>query len=169
MHNNKKLATFTFISPHVRRITNLFKHTNVKVDFRCHNTLGRFIKSTKDRNTPPHNKWGIYQLTCNSCNLLYVGQIIHSLKIHFQEHIRYVRNNNPQSAFAQHILHNQPEYGQMNNIMKVLKPLSTPSMLTSYKQVYIQTFHQEKLIPEQYAGKQNPLFQMAIHPPRPTA
>jgi hypothetical protein len=98
---------------------------------------------------------------------LYVGQIIHSLKIHFQEHIRYVRNNNPQSAFAQHILHNQPEYGQMNNIMKVLKPLSTPSMLTSYKQVYIQTFHQEKLIPEQYAGKQNPLFQMAIHPPAP--
>ena len=79
--------------------------------------------------------------------------------------IRYIRNNNPQSAFAQHILHNQHEYGQMNNVMKLLKPLSNPSMLTSYKQFYIQTFHQEnKLILEQYPGEQTPLFQTAIHP-----
>jgi len=56
----------------------------------------------------------------------------------------------------------------MNNIMKLLKPLSNPSMLTSYEKFYIQTFHQEnKLIPEQYPGEQNPLFQTAIHP-RPT-
>jgi len=169
MNNNKKWTTFTFVSPRVCRITNLFKYTNVKVAFRCHNTLGRLTKPTKDINTPPHNKWGIYQLTCNSCNLSYVGQTSLNLKIRFQEHIRYVRNNNPQSAFAQHILHSQPEYGQMNNIMKGLKPLINRSMLTSYKQFYIQTFHQEnKLILEQYPGEQNLLFQTSIHP-RPTA
>jgi len=43
--------------------------------------------------------------------LAYVGQI------HFQEHIRYIRNNNPQLAFALHILQNQHEYGHMNNII----------------------------------------------------
>jgi hypothetical protein len=75
----------------------------------------------------------------------------------------------PQSAFAQHTLHNQHEYGQMNNIMKLLKPLSNPSMLISYEQFYTQTFHQEnKLIREQYPGEQNPLYQTVIHP-RPTA
>ena len=36
---------------------------------------------------------------------------------------------------------------------------------SSYEQFYIQTFHQEgKLIPEQYPGELNPLFQTAIHP-----
>jgi len=31
MNNSKKLATFTFISPHIRRITYLFRNTSVKV------------------------------------------------------------------------------------------------------------------------------------------
>ena len=169
MNNNKKWATFTFISPHICTIMNLFRHTNVKVAFRCHNTVGRLTKPPKDRNIPLHNKWGIYQLTCNTCNLSYVGQTSHSLKICFQEHIRYIRNNNPQLASAQHILHNQHEYSKMSNIMTLRKPLSNPSMLTSYKQFYIQTFHQEgKLILEQYPGELNLLFQTAIHPPHTT-
>jgi hypothetical protein len=92
MNNNKKWATFIFIYPHIRTITNLFKHTKVKVAFRCHKTLGRLIRLTKGRNTPPHKKWGIYQLTCNSCKLSYVGQTCRDLKIRFQEHIR---NNDP--------------------------------------------------------------------------
>jgi len=70
--------------------------------------------------------------------------------MNFQEHIRYIRCNNPQSAFAQHILQNQHEYGQMNCIMTLLKPLSSPRMLIPYEQHYIQTLHQEgKLIPKQ--------------------
>jgi hypothetical protein len=107
--NKTKWATFTFISPHICRITNIFKHSNVKVAFRCHNTIAQLTKPPNDRNMPPHNKWGIYQLTRNSCNLSYVGQTSRSLKIRFQEHIRYIRNNNPQSTYAQHILHNQHE------------------------------------------------------------
>jgi len=72
------------------------------------------------------------------------------LKIRFQEHIRYIRSNNLRSAFAQHTLQNQHEYGQMNCIMTLLKPLSSPSMLIPYEQYYIQTLHREgKLIPEQ--------------------
>jgi len=48
-------------------------------------------KPSKDHNTPPHNKWGIYQLTCNTSNLPYVGQTRRSLSIRFQERIRYIR------------------------------------------------------------------------------
>jgi len=44
----------------------------------------------------------------------------------------------------------------------------TPSMLIPYEQYYIQTLHQEgKLIPEQYPGELNPLFQTAINPRPP--
>ena len=168
MNKNKKWATFTFISPRTCKITNLFRKTNVKIGFRCRNTIGNLIKRPKDHDIPPHNKWGIYQLTCNTCNLSYVGQTSRNLKIRFQEHIRYIRSNNLHSAFAQHILQNQHEYGQMNSIMTLLKPLSSPSMLIPYEQYSIQTLHQEgKLIPQQYPGEPNLLFQTAINPQPP--
>jgi hypothetical protein len=72
--NNTKWATFTFSSPHIRKITNMFKHTNIKIGFRCHNTIAQLKKPATERKVPPHNKGGIYQLTCKSCNLSYVGQ-----------------------------------------------------------------------------------------------
>ena len=44
--------------------------------------------------------------------------------------------------------------------MTLLKPLNIPSMLIPYEQFYIQTLHQvDKLIPGQYPGELNPLFQ----------
>jgi len=102
---------------------------------------------------------------CNTCKLMYVGQTSHSLKIRFQEHIRYIRSNNPQSAFTLHILQNQHKYGHMNNIMTLLKPLNSPNMLIPYEQYYIQALYWEgKLIPKQYLVETNPLFQTVINP-----
>jgi len=101
-------------------------------------------------------------------NLCYVGQTSRSLHIRFQEHIRYIRNNNPQSAYAQHILQNQHEYGQMNSIMTLLKPLNNPNLLIPYEKCYIQTLYREgKFIPEQNPGETTPLFQTAINPQPP--
>jgi hypothetical protein len=40
-----KWATFTHSSPHVRKITNLFKNTNVKVTFKSNNTIAQLTKS----------------------------------------------------------------------------------------------------------------------------
>ena len=141
-----------------------FGNTNVKMAFRCRDTIANLIKHSKDHNIPPHNKWGIYQLTCNTCNLVYIGQASRSLNIRFPEHVRYIRNNNPQSAYAQHILQNQHEYGQMNSIMTLLKLLNNSSLLIPYQQYYIQTLYREgKLIPEQNPGEINPLFQTIIN------
>jgi len=54
----------------------------------------------------------------------------------------------------------------MNNLMILFKPLNNLNMLTPYEQFHIQALHQKgKLIPEQYAGDPNHLFQPAIHPP----
>ena len=124
------------------------------------------IHSTSFRHHPSHNKGGIYQLSCKTCNLSYVAQTSRSPKTCYQEHIRNIRTNNPQSTYAQHILHNQHEYGTMHDLMTLLKPLRNANMLIPYEQFYIQFLHQTgKLISEQSPGKPNPLFQLAIHPP----
>lgn len=162
---NTKWTTFTYTSPHIRKITNLFKHTNVKIALRCNNTILQLMKPDTKNNTPPHNKSGIYKLTCNTCKLVYVGQTSQNLKLRFQEHKCYIRNNNPQSAYAQHILHNQHEYGPMDQLMTLLKPLNNTTVLIPYEQFFIQSLYQEdKLIPKQYPSEQNPLLQLATDP-----
>ena len=125
-NKNKRWATFTYISPQTRKVTNIFKNTNVRIAFRCRNTIAKIIRPPKGHDIPPHNKWGIYQIKCSTFGRSYVGQTSRSLNIRFLEHIRYIRNNNPQSAHAQHIQQNQHEYGQMNSIMTLIKvPLET--------------------------------------------
>jgi len=107
----------------------------------------------------------IYKLTCNTCKLAYVGQTSRGLKLRYQEQIRYIWNNNPKSAYPQHILHNRHEYGPIDHLMTILKPLKDPTMLTPYEQYFINTLHQEgQLIPEQPTGKKIPLLQLAIDP-----
>ena len=72
--NNTKWTTFTFCLPHIRKITNLFRHTNVKISYTCSNTVAQLTNPASGHNIPPHNKSGVYCLTCKPCNLSYVGQ-----------------------------------------------------------------------------------------------
>jgi hypothetical protein len=46
---------------------------------------------------------GIYKFTCNICKMSYIGQTSRNLNQRYRKHIHYTRNNNPQSAYAQHI------------------------------------------------------------------
>jgi hypothetical protein len=79
-------------------------------------------------------RWG-----CVDNNPGYMGGL--ALGVH-HTHIRYIRNNNPHSAFAQHILNNQHEYGTIEEIMKLLKPLNHTSVLIPYELLFIQSHHQ---------------------------
>jgi len=37
--NHRKWATFTYTSPQIRKVTNIFKQTNIRIAFKCNNTL----------------------------------------------------------------------------------------------------------------------------------
>jgi len=160
---NRKWATFTFHSPKIRKITNLFKHTNIKIAFRSTNTIQKITEPRKQDNTQEHSKSGIYKLACKTCSKAYIGQTSRDLTKRHREHIRYIKNNNPQSAYALHILNNRHEYGPITDTMSLLKPIKKPSLLIPYEQLFIQAFHRsDRLIQEQHCHEQNPLFQLAI-------
>jgi len=106
---------------------------------------------------------GIYKLTRNTCKMSYIGQTSCIREQRYREHIRYIRNNDPQPACAQHILQNRHEYGSITDTMTLLKPIHKMSMLTPYEQLFIQTFHNNRNhIMEQGTGEQTPLFQLAM-------
>jgi len=87
----------------------------------------------------------------------------------YHQHFLNITNNNPQSAYALHILNNQHEYGPMEKTMTLLKPIKNTSLLTPYEQFFIQAFHKSgRLVSKQNPGEPNLLLQMAIntsHPP----
>jgi len=162
-NKRRKWTVFTYHSPRIRKLTNLFKHTEIVIAFRSTNTIQQLKKPKPQHHTQEHNKCGVYNLTCNTFKLTYIGQTSGYLKQRYQEHIRHIRNNNPQSAYAQHILKHQQEYGPITDIMTLLKSEQKTSMLIHYEQLYIQTYHHNgHLIPEQSAGDIKPLIQLTI-------
>jgi hypothetical protein len=50
-----------------------------------------------------------------------VGQTGRSLTTRYKEHIRSIRLNKDESAFAQHILNKQHQYGPMTVIMEMIE------------------------------------------------
>jgi len=103
----KKWVTFSYQNPLIRKITNRFKHTNLNIALRATNTMhqqltGKIVKTST-------NSSGIYRIKYNTCNNSYVGQSDRSIATRHKEHTRYIRTNNPISAYALHILNNRHE------------------------------------------------------------
>jgi hypothetical protein len=153
-------ASWYILVIRIRKITNPFKHTNIWIAFKCTNTLKQLTKPKFHSSIQEQDKNGTYKLTCNTCQMSYIGQTSRSLKQIYQEHTRYIRHNEPQSAYAQHILNNKREYAPINNTITLLKHTNKISLLLPHEQLHIQTYHQHKqLISEQYISEHNPIHQ----------
>jgi len=104
----------------------------------------------------------IYKLKCNTCNNVYVGQSERSINIRHEEHIRYIRTNNPLSAYALHILQNRHEYGTTADTVQILKICQKGTHMNCWEALYMQVFHQHRvLITEQQVSDTNPLYELA--------
>jgi len=86
----------------------------VKIAYKTNNTILQLTRPTTNTPIPPHANSGVYALTCNTCKQVYVGQTSQGVKLRYREHIHYIKNNNPQSAYTLHILQNRHEYGPIN-------------------------------------------------------
>jgi hypothetical protein len=95
------------------------------------------MKHKTNSTTPENDKSGIYKITCNTCHKSYIVQTKRSLKLCYKQHIRYIKNNNPQSAYAVHILKNRHEYGPMHNTMELLKQINKAKLLIPYEQLRV--------------------------------
>jgi len=142
----------------IRCITNLFKHSDLKIAFKATNTLQQQLSEQQTNKNPS----GIYKLKCNACNKAYVGQCGRSIDIRHKEHIRYIRFNNPQSAYAMHILQNSHEYRTTKDTLQLLKTCRKSTRMNYWETLYMHIFHQHKiLITEEQIGDINPLYELA--------
>ena len=144
---SNKWITFTFHGPPVHKITNLFRKTVLKIAFRPTNTIFQHMTQKPKNNNPS----GIYQLKCNTCNRAYVGQSGRAISLIHKEHLRYIRNNNPISAYAIHILHNRHQFGPADETLKLLKPWNKGTKTNCWEALYTNIhYKQGLLISERY-------------------
>jgi hypothetical protein len=172
MRENETWTTFTYHSPKIRAATNLFRNTNIKIAFKTADTTQRIIRPRRKNPTSEYDKSGIYKITCKTCSKAYVGQTSRNLRGRHKEHTRYIKNNDPRSAYALHILNNRHEYGNIEDTMTLLKVIDKQTLLLPTEQLCIQTLHNNKeLSPEQIPNEPNPLFELiqiphlTSHPP----
>ena len=79
--------------------------------------------------------------------------------IRHREHTRYMKTNNPLSAYALHILNNKHEYGNAEQTIELLKPCNKGKKMKCWESFYIQIFqHQNTLIEEQKVNDLNPPY-----------
>ena len=152
----KVWATFTYYGGYIRGITNVFRNSQVQVAYRTINTTFEILTHSKQKAIPPS---GIYKLTCNTCQGVYIGQTGRSTEARYKVHIRYIRTNKPQSAYALHILHNRHEYGEQERIMELVKACREGKLMNCWESLYIQEYHRKGyLITEQLKYEHNILF-----------
>ena len=131
----KRWATFTYHSPKIRKVTNLFRNTEVRIAFKATDTIYQQLTEKTHNNSPS----GIYEIKCNTCNMKYVGQSGRHITTRYKEHIRYIRTNNKTSAYATHILNNRLEYGTAENTLKLIHPCSKGQRMNVGK-IYIYKY-----------------------------
>ena len=123
------------------------------------NTIQQQLNTGKAKLT---NLNGIYKLQCMTCNKVYIGQMGKSISTRYKEHIKYVKYNNPQSAYAMHILNNRHEFGPETEILQIMKHCTKGSKLSCWENIYIQIHYiRGVLISEQQVSELNPLYTVA--------
>jgi hypothetical protein len=113
----QKWATFSYTGPEIRTITNLFRHTNLKIAYKTTNTIKHLLKPRYEK-ADIYNQSGVYQLQCGECPLKYIGQTGRIFRVRYREHINAIRINKQNSKFAQHILETGHNYDTIDQIMK---------------------------------------------------
>jgi hypothetical protein len=85
---HKKWTTFRYFSLLIRRITNLFKDTNINIVFKTTSSIQQQLTRKTNNSTNPS---GIYKLQCNTCKMAYIGQSGRPIATRFKEHLRYIK------------------------------------------------------------------------------
>jgi len=70
----KTWTTFTYHSPKIRKITNLFKNTQTGIAFKATTISQHLMQTTPQTQTSDYEKCGVYKIICNTCKKAYVGQ-----------------------------------------------------------------------------------------------
>jgi hypothetical protein len=78
-----KWATFTYFGHEVKKVTNVFKNTTLKIAYRTTNNIQKHIQQKQHKNNAYEHS-GVYRLKCKDCPFEYIGQTGRSFNIRYK-------------------------------------------------------------------------------------
>jgi hypothetical protein len=141
-------------------VTKLFKDVNVNISHRKRNKIGKILTAKKLDNNP-YNESGIYQLKCQSCPKVCIGQTGRNFKTRFKEHVLDIKNNRSKTCFSHHILDTGHMYSNIENTMEILNLHEKGNYLNTLEKFHIcKANNDNKLLNDNYTGIFNPIFEL---------
>jgi hypothetical protein len=136
-----RFASIPFFPSITHRLTRLFSKYNIQMVHTNNQKLKNRLGSPKDK-TPTLQKSGIYEITCNGCDSVYVGQTKRNIHKRFKEHMHHVTKNEPmKSSVAHHILQHIGERPHTHTIsidnLRLLQQVDKPWKLNVYESLHI--------------------------------
>jgi predicted GIY-YIG superfamily endonuclease len=128
-----KLAIVPFYAPITNELSRRMKKHNINVVFRNESTLKSLLGGIK-RKTPDDECSGIYEIPCQDCEKVYIGQTRRRFETRESEHKEAIRQRMLQrSAVALHCHENRHRKGKG----KIIKRISNPNLLDPWESLYI--------------------------------
>jgi hypothetical protein len=138
----------------------LFKKFNVNISYSTKNTIGNIL-SIKKQNNSPDNESSVYQLKCQNCSCVYIGQTGRNFKIRYKENIQDIKNNRSKTGFSQHILDTGHAYDKIENTMEILKFQEKGKYLDTLEKFHIYKANKTGiLLNDNFTDISNPIFDL---------
>ena len=135
-----QMGEFTYIGKETLYISNVLKHTDLKIPFRANNTIEYLLK----QRSPTPNRFlspGVYKLTYPDCHKTYVVQTGKQFYTPYKEHRSDFYHNGRSSNFALHLHDNAQPFGSIYNIMQVLHHQQKGTHLNTIERFHIHIEH----------------------------
>ncbi|XP_062704231.1 uncharacterized protein LOC134286613 [Aedes albopictus] len=133
------------------------EHHGYQVVYKSSNTLKDLLCNLKDK-VPADEKSGIYQIPCQNCPAVYIGQTRRKFKIRLREHKHAVENKRTnESSVAVHTTHLDHAADWEN--AKLVKNVRKSTQLNAWESMYIATANRP-LMNEDDAPIQSPPFNL---------
>jgi hypothetical protein len=158
----KKRAIFTYFGHETTKITNIFHKLGIQIAFKTKHTIGSLLQHSHNTQDKFQNN-GVYQLTCPTCEKVYIGQTGRSFATRFKEHERDYHTNCKKSLFAKHLLEQQHHPSSMEECMSILETQRKSRKLNTLEQFHIYTAVKiGNHLNEQYTDTHNAIFESIL-------
>ena len=153
---NLKYFSLPYLGAPSEKVANFLKNKipNISISYKTLSS-SRSLINNKDQ-IGIWNKFGIYQLNCDTCNSIYVGRTSRSFDIRIKEHEKNIEHFHPEkSHFAEHILTTNHKFDRNNNFvalqichnLKYLKSLESLEIFKAQNKQNINLLNQQLFFP----------------------
>jgi hypothetical protein len=137
-------VSFTFYPKVTNQLQRIFRKYDLSLVYSNKNKLKSLLGTTKDKSSTLQ-KSGIYEIECQGCNSVYVGQTRRSIHTRLKEHRSHIRLNQPEhSSVASHVLDHMNERGSQHTVtedsVRLLKEVNHSNRLDVHESIYIYEY-----------------------------